>query len=480
MNAFTQNAVPQSHSERQDGPFVIGTHKAPLREDQHLRTLRNLIWLYFWLLICEGALRKWIAPSLSAPLLVIRDPLVLLIYVQALRYRRFQPDALLLPLFALVSCFLVLAVFQITLSIGGGVLVSLYGLRTNFLHLPLIFVLPQVLSREDVLRIGKWTLILAVPMTLLMVLQFFSPPNSWLNAATIAEGQQIQSALGRIRPAGTFSFATGVAHFYVLATTFAVYGLLERKAPYPKWLLWAAVVSIAAVQPVSGSRLLVLGCGLVLVAALLSGLLNPGRVERLLVMAIVIGAAVEILLLTSFFREAVVVFTTRWNDASAAAGGVKQGLVWRFLGGFIDPFLMVPQIGLLGKGIGMGTNAASALMTGSFQFLLAEGEWSRVVLEAGPVLGFSFLVYRVWLAGVMAFRSLRAVNCQQLLPWLLAWSACRSIVTEQLSQPTNLGFMVLFSGLCLASITNRQSSNVVRSANRRDSQSLLPQPLAGF
>ena len=480
MTASTHSTVVHPQSTGKAVPFVIRTHRAPSREEQHLQTLRSLIWLYFWLLIFEGALRKWIAPSLSAPLLVIRDPLALLIYVQALRYRKFQPDALLLPLFALVSCFLVLAVFQITLSIGGGVLVSLYGLRTNFLHLPLIFVLPQVLSREDVLKIGKWTLILAVPMTLLMVLQFFSPPNSWLNAATIAEGQQIQSALGRIRPAGTFSFATGVAHFYVLATTFAVYGLLERKAPYPRWLLWAAVVSIAAVQPVSGSRLLVLGCGLVVVAALLSALLNPGRVERLLVMAIVIGAAVEILLLTSFFREAVVVFTTRWNDASAAAGGVKQGLVWRFLGGFIDPFLMVPKIGLLGKGIGMGTNAASALMTGSFQFLLAEGEWSRVVLEAGPVLGFSFLVYRVWLAGVIAFRSLRAVNCQQLLPWLLAWSACRSIVTEQLSQPTNLGFMVLFSGLCLASMTTRQSSTVVRSANRRDSQSLLPQQLADF
>jgi hypothetical protein len=477
MDASTQSAVHLPRTEKHDGPFVIRTHKAPLREDQHLRTLRTLIWLYFWLLIFEGALRKWIAPSLSAPLLVIRDPLVLLIYVQALRYRKFQTDALLLPFFALVSCFLVLAVFQITLSIGGGVLVSLYGLRTNFLHLPLIFVLPQALWREDVLRIGKWTLMLAVPMTLLMVLQFFSPPNSWLNAATIAEGQQIQSALGRIRPAGTFSFATGVAHFYVLATTFAVYGLLERKAPYPKWLLWAAVVSIAAVQPVSGSRLLVLGCGLVLVAALLSGLLNPGRVERLLVMAIVIAAAVEILLLTSFFREAVIVFTTRWNDASAAAGGVKQGLVWRFLGGFIDPFLLVPEVGLLGKGIGMGTNAASALMTGSFQFLLAEGEWSRVVLEAGPVLGFSFLIYRVWLAGVMAFRALRAVNCQQLLPWLLAWSACRSIITEQLSQPTNLGFMVLFSGLCLASMTKRRSQSLSQSERPRYPKSPLPQPL---
>jgi hypothetical protein len=480
MTASTHSTVVHPQSIGKTVPFVIRTHRAPSREEQHLQTLRSLVWLYFCLLIFEGALRKWVAPALSAPLLVVRDPLVLLIYIQALRYRRFPMDGLLFPYFALFGCFVVLAVFQITLSIGGGVLVSLYGLRTNFLHIPLIFVLPRVLSRDDVIKIGKWTLILAVPMTVLMVLQFFSPPNSWLNAATIAEGQQIQSALGRIRPAGTFSFATGVAHFYVLATTFAVYGLLERKAPYPKWLLWAAVISIAVVQPVSGSRLLVLGCGLVLVAALLSGLLNPGRVERLLVMAIVIAAAVEVLLLTSFFREAVVVFTTRWNDASAAAGGVKQGLVWRFLGGFLDPFLLVPEIGLLGKGIGMGTNAASALMTGSFQFLLAEGEWSRVVLEAGPILGFSFLLYRVWLAGVMAFRSLRAVNHQQLLPWLLAWSACRSIITEQLSQPTNLGFMILFSGLCLASMTKDRSQSLSASGLLRYSKSPVQQPLPSF
>lgn len=480
MGTSTQSTFVQTRSEGHGAPFVLRPQNAQSTDEQHRRTIRNLIWLYFWLLIFEGALRKWVAPSLSAPLLVIRDPIVLLIYIQAFRYRKFPLDAPLVPYFVLVGCFLVLAVFQITLSIGGGVLVSLYGLRTNFLHLPLIFVLPQVLSHDDVTKIGKWTLMLAVPMTLLMVLQFFSPPNSWLNAATIAEGQQIQSALGRIRPAGTFSFATGVAHFYVLATTFALYGLLERKVPYPKWLLWAAVISIAAVQPVSGSRLLVLGCGLVLLAALISGLLNPGRVERLLVMAIVVAAAVEILLLTSFFREAVVVFTTRWNDASAAAGGVKQGLLWRFLGGFLDPFLMVPEIGLLGKGIGMGTNAASALMTGSFQFLLAEGEWSRVVLEAGPVLGFSFLLYRVWLAGVMTFRALRAVNHQQLLPWLLAWSACRSIVTEQLSQPTNLGFMVLFSGLCLASILKSPSRNLASSAHCRNSNSPLQQPLPGY
>src|SRR5271157_1352932 len=58
-------------------------------QEKELTILRRMIWLYFALLIAEGALRKWIFPSLSAPLLVVRDPLVLLIYVQAVRCRRF-------------------------------------------------------------------------------------------------------------------------------------------------------------------------------------------------------------------------------------------------------------------------------------------------------------------------------------------------------------------------------------------------------
>ncbi len=35
--------------------------------------LKKGIWLYFFLLLFEGALRKWVLPSLSAPLLIVRD-----------------------------------------------------------------------------------------------------------------------------------------------------------------------------------------------------------------------------------------------------------------------------------------------------------------------------------------------------------------------------------------------------------------------
>jgi hypothetical protein len=195
--------------------------------------------------------------------------------------------------------------------------------------------------------------------------------------------------------------------------------------------------------------------------------MNLGRAQKILGVVVLIAIVFGVLSFTSFFREATDVFMTRWNDASDAAGGVQQGIVWRFFGGFLEPFTLVSDAGLIGKGIGMGTNAASAMMTGALVFLLAEGEWARVVLEAGPLLGFSFLLYRVWVAGTIGFRAWSSAKQGQLLAWLLAWDACRSLVTEQISQPTNLGFMVFVAGLCLAALAEDRFSNKIATGSGR-------------
>jgi len=73
---------------------------------------KQLIWLYFWLLIIEGALRKWIVPSLSNPLLIIRDPVVILIYAVAASEGKFPRSAFIalilgLAFFSFLACFIV-------------------------------------------------------------------------------------------------------------------------------------------------------------------------------------------------------------------------------------------------------------------------------------------------------------------------------------------------------------------------------------
>ena len=302
------------------------------------------------------------------------------------------------------------------------------------------------------------------------------PAQSWINAATSASGngQQITAALGRIRPAGTFSFATGPAHFYIYVTVFLIFGLTQTRAYYSRSLLAAALISDIIVQPVSGSRNLVVGCALVAGGAVLFALFNWGRAQRILVVAFLICAVIAVLSMTSFFQEALMVFMTRWDNASG--GDVSASIIGRTLSGFTEPFSFISEAGLFGKGLGMGTAAGSALMTGSVSFLLAEGEWSRVILESGPLLGFSFIAYRAWVSGYMASRVLvSAVREQNLLAWLLAWDACGCLFGEQVSQPTMLGFMVLFSGLCLAAMPAVQP--VRREKRAAASQPLPPRSL---
>ena len=108
-------------------------------------------------------------PQLSNPLLIIRDPVVLLIYVLALRARVFPTQRLGVCRSASSdSCRWPISFIALWpyLPPSRIVLVSGYGFRSNFLHLPLIFVMARVLRPEDVKRIGWWILILLVPMSL--------------------------------------------------------------------------------------------------------------------------------------------------------------------------------------------------------------------------------------------------------------------------------------------------------------------------
>ena len=142
-----------------------------------LRTIRLLLWLYMWFLLGEGALRKWFLPHLSGPLLVVRDPILIAMYVMALAKGIF-------PLNRFVGVTIVLAglSFFCSLCVFGHIGVILYGVRTNFLHLPLIFLIPKVFKREDVVRLANWFLLLLIPMTLLVAWQFISPPGARINA----------------------------------------------------------------------------------------------------------------------------------------------------------------------------------------------------------------------------------------------------------------------------------------------------------
>lgn len=439
-------------------------------ENPTIRNIRRLIWLYFWLLLVEGALRKWVLPQLSNPLLIIRDPVVILIYILALRARVFPTNVWvwslgIISFFSLAISFIALWPYLVPSRI---VLVSAYGFRSNFLHLPLIFLIPRVFRPEDVKRIGWWILILLVPMSLLMVAQFNAAPDSLLNRTAGGEGEQITAGSGKVRTAATFSFVIGVVAYFSLATGFLVWAALKRGV-FKNWVLLGAGVAILIGVAVSGSRSVVGACAVVVASLLIVLYLRPSAVNRFgqtLVVMVVLGL---VLTQTPVFKEGLGVLSARFTDvAQSEEKSVALGLIARVFEGFTEVLGVYPNAPFFGYGLGIGTNAGAKFLTGENMFLLSEGEWARLVLESGPVFGLAFILWRFGIVVHVGLLCVRSVKGGNILPLLLYSSSFLPLLNGQFGPPTIVGFAVFGTGLALAARTSEnESGDAVTVPERR-------------
>ena len=424
----------------------------PQPDDANLRNIRRLIWLYFWLLLFEGALRKWVVPQLSNPLLIVRDPVVVLIYVLAIRNGIFPLNRWVysIAIIGLLSFLLTFVPLWPYLPPARIALVSGFGFRSNFLHLPLIFVIARAFRFDDVKRLGWWTLLAMIPMTIVLVGQFQTGPESFLNRTAGGEGEMIASALGKVRTAGTFSYVLGVVAFYALGTAFLIWAALRRDV-YKIWLLFAAGGALVLGVAVSGSRSVVGACAVVAASLAVVFVLRPTALNRFgqtLLISVVLAFVVT---RTPIFKEGFTVLSTRFNDvAEVQEKSVGAGLVERFFGDFKEGFFVLQQTPFLGYGLGVGTNGGAKFLTGQSAFLLSESEWSRIFLESGPILGLAFVFWRIALMIHLGLLSLRSVRLGNVLPLLLYSSSFLPLLNGQFGQPTVLGFSVFVTGLALA------------------------------
>ena len=446
---------------------AIQSRRSPLPVNQSpaddrskiFRQIRFLIWTYLILLIFEGALRKWVVPQLSNPILLIRDPVVVLIYLWALRAHIFPHNLyiVVLGIVAVLSLFVGIVVlldyFPLTLILE----VTLYGFRSNFLHLPLIFIIPKVFDEEDVKKIGWFILMLMIPMSLVMVAQFKASPDSFINrTAGVGEALQLTAGGGKIRPPGTFSFISGPVFYIPLATAFAIYGALNRKS-YKTWLLMAAGGSLVIAIAVSGSRSCVACVLLVMLAVGVIFLIRPSAVNQFGRTLVVVVIAGLILSRLPVFKEGITILSDRFTtSAEAGETTIFGSIVGRTVEDFTHPLSVLGKIPTFGYGLGIGTSGGARFLVGRAAFLLAEGEWMRILLESGPILGLAFLLWRLVLALRIGYFSIASLRHGAILPVLLYSCSFLPLLNAQLGQPTSLGFTVFLSGLCLAAMQTRQ------------------------
>jgi hypothetical protein len=413
-----------------------------------IRNIKLLIWAYIVLLIFEGSLRKWVFPGASDILLIVRDPLALAIYVLAYLAGRFPMNAFVIATFALAA-----AAFVASFLAGqGNMLVTLYGIRIDFFHLPLIWVIASVMDRKDVERIGAFLLLVALPMTAVMVLQFKSPPDARINRGIGEdEGGQIFGADGRIRPPGFFSFITGPQLFYPLVAAFFFYQITSpRRLPWP--LLAACGLAIIIALPVSISRTVMLATVIVGIAFVMTLPFLGNKVGSLPQVILIMGLVGVGVSFLPVFHEAREVFMDRWTTAAVSTNGDAWGGIFsRIFAGFTQPLFWATQAPIFGNGIGVGSNVGARLLQGKVGFMLAEDEWGKVFLELGPLLGGAFIAFRIAIACYMAQKALNALfTNRDNLPVLILSACAIAMIMNQWAPPTILGFAVLGAGLLLA------------------------------
>lgn len=418
--------------------------------------LRQLLWLYFWLLIFEGALRRWILPGLSNPLLLVRDPVALLALWWGwplLRSRRWQ-----LWLYPLVGIGLI--AFLLAISLGhGDAFVAAYGARIMLLQLPLIFLFAVVFDRADVIRFAKVILWLCIPMTVLIASQSNLPDTHFLNVGPGGVGTAVFDGAGdRFRPPGTFTFINGVSLFFTLAAAslfILLYG--SKTSQLDRLFCSLAGIALVVALPVSISRSLLAGYLMVLMATIVSLVLSRTRFVPLLTGVVAVVIAVTLATAIPAFQDTSSAFSARWDLAAGTdresvgdVGVASYQLQSRVLSSITDPLFNLDEVPIFGYGIGLGTNVGAQRLVGDLIFVLGEGPWQANLYELGLPLGLIFLFWRLSLALCLLRLSLRQAVRGNRLPLILLGASFLIVLSGQVSQPTGLGFLVLSSGLTFA------------------------------
>jgi len=412
-------------------------------------SIKIAIWLYFILWIFEGALRKWILPSLATPLLIVRDPLAIYIILRAfyLKVNFINPYVVLGSIFTLLG-------LTITLTFGhGNLFVGLYGARIMMLHFPLIFIIGSVFTKEDILKMGRVMLGVNILVTLIVYFQFISPQSTFINIGIGGEvSTGFSGSMGYFRPSGTFSFTNGLSAFYILVSVFLFYFWLSKES-CSKILLVASTVALLIALPLTVSRTAVGGVVLVGLFALIGSSISLKSILRVLFTIIIIICLFFILQkTTSVFNLGTEVFMSRVDEANGQEGGLKDSFFMRALNGFTEPITMLLKAPLFVGNLGMGTNAGAQMLTGKIKFLISEGELGRLAGEQGLVLGGGLIALRLILAISLFYKSIKLSNKGKLLPLAFCGTALFLITQGQWAQPSMLGCAVIAAGLLVACI----------------------------
>jgi hypothetical protein len=376
-------------------------------QDRRQRALDWGLTLLFAAVLYEGALRKWVWPQAELYLFLVKDVFLVALLLRAgINGNRFWRSAPLSP--SLRAAALLYAAWVAAQALNPtlpNLTLGVFGAK-NYLFYILIVPLLCVTysSPEQVWPLLRRIFWLSIPVFLVGVAQFYSPPEAPINRYVRHSDMYGVAVFGGgrfARVTGTFPYITGMS-----TLIFAVCVLVLAWLAARRWRLLKSPVALACgalaliVTPMTGSRwsvfVLALSVPLFFLGLWYRGMLPLKRL-------------VQVVLLTGALAGVVSYFGSEayggLSERAAAAGDAPE----RYRSLFVRPFELVVDAGIIGFGAGSTHQAAPSLARDVLPYSwlpvpLVEDELARVALELG-------------LPGLAATVAIRL-----LLVWL-AWSA---------------------------------------------------------
>lgn len=397
---------------------------APNKLNNHQKLARKqiimLVFVVYWLLIFEGALRKWVLPQFNQIIFFIRDPFVLTIYWLAWKHKLWPRKSLLL----VVGVFLaylsaILLCLQVMLAEHSFVF-GFYGWRNYFLYIPLAFIIGSQFDRDDLNRLLKQTLIISIPIAILVVFQSLAPPYAVINRGISADYAFTPLAGGVLRTQGTFTSTLGQTMFIgsIVAMLLSTLVLPTKERIALGIPLYVATFAVVTNLVVSGSRGAFIMAFTLIFATIASSIFLKSfqQSSKLIIMLAFILLAGAVASQTVFYDQ----FNALVNRAEGAAQGdaIGSDMLARVLSGFTKFLSISSLVPITGIGLGLGGNARTKLGV-ELPFYI-EDDLSRNIVELGPFIGLAYILLRFAIAIWLFKNALKALFCSNtLLPVLL-------------------------------------------------------------
>jgi len=363
----------------------------------------------FVLLIFEGALRKWVLPGAQAQIYLLKDVILLGVYLGFfLDRRRTQPtlrDGRAIKIILVVA--FGFGCLEVLNPSSPSVLVGLAGLKTYFLYAPIAFVLPYAIkSREHLLYLVRWYLIIAIPVAILGFVQVAAGPNSFISTyVSYSDDPAVLVRFGQaydlVRTSGTFSYISGYSAYLSFIAFLAIgYNMAQS------WRIKGNVVLLLALTVVIGAMFTTGSRGpiftLIATGPIIFWLAVTGRIlalrtaVRMAVTVLVVGFVA-----LNLSPRAYEGFSNRVSESG-------DSTISRLLAPFDQTAEALSEAPVFGVGIGTTHPSAMAIMGTDWpwwlQGMFTEAEMARVTVELGFVGLFLTYLLRLLIA-VVAFRS---------------------------------------------------------------------------